>query len=237
MTQDGTFVRFPAHPLPPPPREKSDGGNARAVDRTIDKIPPRSRGVPALSQSVAVNNGAARPATAKGKRDSDATPIPCSPTSSAWSSGVSLPGLLKFVNMKSRRLPAASGGAKNRAVVVRDSLRAPLMKDGWTIFRGRSSAKTTKKSLSFSRSCFSSSSSWFAPPDAAGLPLSPCQRSLPRRVCLLSRTRVADQTRTRSCTRTRTRRKHAELFQFLASAIVCQFACTIYEIEIRGDDA
>jgi len=58
-------------------------------------------------------------------------------------SGASLPGLLKFVNMKSRRLPAASGGAWSRAVVVCDLLR-PLLKDGWTIFCRRSSARTIR---------------------------------------------------------------------------------------------
>lgn len=55
-----------------------------------------------------------------------------------------LPGLLKFVNMKSRRLSAASGSVWSRVVVARDPLRVLLLKvDGTTIFRRRSSAETS----------------------------------------------------------------------------------------------
>jgi len=104
---DGTSWR--TTPVSPsvfsPPQEKLRGGNARAIDRAIDKSPPRC--VPALSRSRWKRVAARQ----RGSRYVDA-PIPCS-----WTfrrrrvSGASLPGLLKFVNMKSRRPPATFGGA------------------------------------------------------------------------------------------------------------------------------
>lgn len=104
-------VRFPAHPLPP--QEKSDGGNARAVDRAIDRILPR-RSRPFLirrgkqQRESVVRHDAARPATAKGNsrfRRADSVQLDIAD----WRSGALLPGLLKFVNMKSRRLSAFGG--------------------------------------------------------------------------------------------------------------------------------
>lgn len=128
--------------------------------------------------------------------------------------------------MKSRRPPAAFGGAWSRAVVVRDPLRALLLKDRWTIFRGtifREDDEGQSRSLPY------------APPESRRAePPSDfrfcCAGSLPRRVCLLSRTRIADKTRTR--TRPSTLDTRAEFSQ-LASAIVCRFERTIHNRQDR----
>lgn len=103
-------------------------------------------------------------------------------------SGASLPGLLKFVNMKSCRPLAATGDARSRVVVERDLLRTLLRKVDGTIFCGDLPQRRRVAG------CFVPASGC-GPRTVSALSEVFC---LLRRVLrLLSRTRITKETRTR----------------------------------------